>query len=189
MKKLTLTMFTTLDGFIADADNSTKWVRGDDEDFRAYELATVSNADTLLLGGTTYRDFASVWPDAPENPKSSEWTKTYARKLNALRKVVVSKSLEEARWNDTTLLRSIVPKEIEKLKDGSKKGIVIYGSSSVVQQLTPLGLIDEYQLLVHPTVLGGGKPLFRERVDLELVKEERFKSGVILLTYQLAAKK
>lgn len=79
-----------------------------------------------------------------------------------------------------------MPEEIQKLKEESEKGIRLDGSASIAQQLTKLGLIDEYQLFVHPVVLGSGKPLFKERVDLELIGSEQLKSGVMLLTYRLA---
>lgn len=103
-----------------------------------------------------------------------------------MKKVVFSKSLEKADWQGTTILRDIVPEEIQKLKEESKSSIRLDGSADIVQQLTKLGLIDEYHLFVHPVMLGSGKPLFKERVDLELIGSEQLKSGVMLLTYQLA---
>ncbi len=111
----------------------------------------------------------------------------YARKLNAMRKVVVSRTLESAEWNNSTLLREVTPADIEQLKQEPGRDIVIYGSASVVRILTNLGLIDEYQLLVHPVILGGGKPLFqdiKERVRLKLASAKTHPSGVVLLTYQ-----
>jgi dihydrofolate reductase len=84
-------------------------------------------------------------------------------------------------------VREIVPEEIEKLKQEPGKDMVIYGSASVVQELTNYGLIDEYQLLVHPFILGAGKLLFKnikEKVNLKLVNTEARPSGVVVLTYQ-----
>ncbi|MEX2540234.1 MAG: dihydrofolate reductase family protein, partial [Trueperaceae bacterium] len=107
--------------------------------------------------------------------------------FNAMKKVVFSKSLEKADWEGTTILRDIVPDEIQKLKAESERGIRLDGSISIVQQLTRLGLIDEYRLMVHPVVLGSGKPLFKERVDLELIGSEQFGTGVMVLTYKQAA--
>jgi dihydrofolate reductase len=187
MKKLIVTMWTTLDGFIADRNNDMNWVLGDDE-MMEYELNLLSNADTLLFGRKTYEDFAGAWPHVPSNPEASAWEKTIANKINALHKVVLSRTLKKAEWNDTTIMHDLIPEEIEKLKGESAKGILIYGSANIVQQLTNLGLIDECQLLVHPVVLGGGKPLFQDKANLKLVKAEPFQSGVMLLTYQLAKK-
>lgn len=102
--------------------------------------------------------------------------------LNKMRKVVFSKTLDKAGWRNSTLLR-----EIEKLKQEPGKDILIYGSASIVQALANLGLIDEYQLLVHPVILGSGKPLFKDidhKVNLKLMKTETFPSGAVTLYYQ-----
>jgi dihydrofolate reductase len=152
-----------------------------------YEDDLVSGADTLILGRVTYQSFAGSWPKVPDNPSVSEGEKTYARKLNAMRKVVFSKSLENVEWNNSILMKEIVPGEITKLKQESGKDILIYGSASVVQALTNLGLIDEYQLLVHPIVVGSGKPLFKgisKPVNLKLSRTEARKSGVVVLYYE-----
>ena len=178
-------MWTTLDGFIADADGELGWILGDAE-MSDYEIKMVSNSDTLLLGRKTYQDFANYWAKVPDNPKAVDWEKTFANKINALKKIVFSKSLKKAEWSDSTTLKKIVPEEIKKLKKESKKGIVIYGSASIIQELTKHELIDEYQFLVHPIILEKGIPLFKDKVNLKLVKSELFKSGVMLLTYQLA---
>jgi dihydrofolate reductase len=185
MRKIIVTMWITLDGFIAGPSEEMDWVLVDDE-MGKYEDSMVSNAATLLLGRVTYDSFAGAWPYVPDNPEASEGEKEYARKVNALQKVVFSKSLEKAEWHDSKLLREVNPAEIEKLKQEPGKDLVIYGSASIVQQLTNLGLIDEYQLLVHPIVLGSGKRLFKDvsNTNLKLVETKTFSSGVVLLTYQ-----
>ena len=151
----------------------------------AYFVEAIKNADTLMMGRGTYQGFVS-WRDVPNNLDASDAGKTIGEQFNAMKKVVFSKSLEKADWKGTTILRNIAPEEIQKLKEESKKGIRLDGSASIAQQLTKSGLIGEYQLFVHPVVLGSGKPLFKERVDLELVSSEKLKSGVMLLTHRLA---
>lgn len=189
MRKLLVTMWVTLDGFIAGPNGEMDWVtRLYDAAMGQYEDAVVSAADTLLLGRVTYESFAGSWPNVPDNPIVSEGEREYARKLNAMRKVVFSKSLDSVDWNNSMLVNEIVPEEIEKLKQESGRDMIIYGSASVVQELTNLGLIDEYQLLVHPVVLGSGKPLFsgiRDTVNLSLVEAKQLPSGVTLLRYEL----
>jgi dihydrofolate reductase len=185
MAKLHVSIATTLDGFITDTRGGMDWIIMGNER-AAYMVEIIKNADTLMMGRETYQGFVS-WRDVPNNPNASEVEKTIGEQFNAMKKVVFSKSLEKADWQGTTILRDIVPEEIQKLKEASEKGIRLDGSASIVQQLTKLGLIDEYRLLVHPVVLGRGKPLFKERVDLELIGSQQFKSGVMLLTYQLAA--
>jgi dihydrofolate reductase len=181
--QLIATMWITLDGFISGPNNEMDWVvpMGD------YQNDLVSTADTLVLGRVTYQSFAGAWPYVPDNPEAPEDLKNYARKLNSMRKIVYSRTLEEVEWQNSTLKREIIPEEIEKLKQEADKNIVIYGSASIVQALMRLGLIDEYHLLVHPIVLGGGKPLFaniKERVHLKLLTTKTDPSGVVLLYYQ-----
>ena len=188
MGRLIVTMWMTLDGFIAGPNNEMDWVAAHyDDAMGKYENDLVSAADTLLLGRVTYESFAGAWPYVPDNPNASEGEKEYARKLNSMRKIVYSRTLESADWNNSTLKREIIPEEIGELKREAEKDIVIYGSASIVQALTNLGLIDEYQLLVHPVVLGSGKPLFKnikERATLKHLTTATHPSGVVLLSYQ-----
>ena len=186
MSKIITTTWVSLDGFIAGPNGEMDWVIVDDE-MGQYEFDVVSAADTLLLGRITYQSFAGSWPFVPDNPNASEGEKAYARMLNAMRKIVFSKTLPSVEWNNSSLLKEVLPAEIAKLKQESARDMLIYGSASIVQALTNHGLIDEYQVLVHPVVLGGGKPLFRdikERQKLKLVKTKAFPSGVIGLYYQ-----
>jgi dihydrofolate reductase len=183
MGKLIVTMWVSLDGFIAGPNNAMDWVipLGD------YQSELVGTADTLLLGRVTYESFAGAWPHVPDNAEAPEGLKEYARTLNSMRKVVYSRTLSEATWQNSTLKREIDAADVEALKQQTDKNIVIYGSASIVQALTNLGLIDEYRLLLHPVVLGGGKPLFaniQERVSLKLLSTSTDPSGVVLLYYQ-----
>ena len=186
MRKVIVTMWVTLDGFIAGPNEEMDWVMVDDK-MGKYEDDLVSAADTLILGRVTYQSFAGAWPYVPESSSASEGEKEYARKLNAMRKIVFSRTLEKAEWNNSSLEKEVLPEEIAKMKQEPGKDMVIYGSASIVQAFTNAGLIDEYQILVHPVVLGSGKPLFtniKDRVHLKLVKSETFPSGVVLLQYQ-----
>lgn len=188
MRKIVLTEWVSLDGYTADRDNQMGFVgESFDDEMGRYEGTIINTGDTLLLGRATYDSFAGSWPLVPDDPTRSEPEKEYARALNAMRKIVVSKSLESADWAGSEIVRSIDPAFFEQLKAQDGKDILIYGSASIVSQLTELGLIDEYQVLVHPVVLGGGKALFGGVTDtrrLRLVSAQPFESGVVLLTYQ-----
>ena len=190
MRKIIVTMWVTLDGFIAGPNGEMNWIMVD-QAMGQYEDDLVSSADTLILGRVTYQSFAGSWPYVPENPSVSEGEKEYARKLNSMRKIVFSKTLEKAEWNNSQLVKEVLPEEIAKMKQEPGKDIVIYGSASIVQTLTNLGLIDEYQLLVHPVVLGGGKPLFAgiaKPAQLRLLQTKSFPSGVVGLYYEPQSK-
>jgi dihydrofolate reductase len=188
MRNIITTTWVTLDGFIAGPNGEMDWI-GEiyDDAMGKYESEIVSAADTLLLGRVTYESFAGSWPHVPDNPDASEGEKDYARMLNAMRKVVVSRTLDRPQWNNSTLLHEVTPEAIEALKREPGRDILIYGSASLVGTLTQLGLIDEYQVLVHPVVLGGGKPLFAglsDQVKLRLVNSTTHPSGVVRLTYR-----
>jgi len=141
-------------------------------------------SDALLMGRTTYEEWAAFWPkqNPEENPDAVQ--------MNAVRKYVVSTTLEEPlEWSNSTLIKENVAEEIEKLKNQPGKDIVISGSGSLVRSLLEDGLIDELRLLVHPIVVGGGKRLFKEggeRMALELVDSKTFSTGVVYLTYRPA---
>jgi dihydrofolate reductase len=188
MRKIITTTWITLDGYITDPNGEMGWVAENyDEAMGVYENELVSQADTLLLGRVTYQSFAGSWPHVPDNPSASEGEKEYARTLNAMRKIVFSRTLESVEWNNSTLRKEVVPEEIEKLKQEPGRDMLIYGSASLIQTLTNHGLIDEYQVLVHPVIVGGGKPLFQNighLVKLKLVNTKTHPSGVVVLFYQ-----
>jgi dihydrofolate reductase len=188
MRKIITTTWITLDGFIAGPNGEMDWVIVDEE-MGKYEGDIVSAADTLLLGRVTYQSFAGSWPYVPDNPNAQLEEKEYARKLNAMRKIVFSRTLSSVEWNNSSLVGEVIPEEIVKLKQEPGRDMLIYGSASLIRTLTNHGLIDEYQLLVHPVVLGDGKPLFLDITDshkLQLVGTKTFPSGVVGLYYQPA---
>lgn len=188
MRNIITTTWVTLDGFIAGPDGNMDWV-GElyDDAMGAYESDLVASADTLLLGRVTYESFAGSWPHVPDSPTASEGEKAYARALNAMRKIVVSRTLDRVEWNNSTLLREITPEAIGQLKGEPGRDVLIYGSASLIGALTNFGLINEYQVLVHPVIVGSGKPLFggvTDQAKLQLIDCKAHPSGVVRLTYR-----
>jgi dihydrofolate reductase len=111
--------------------------------------------------------------------------------MNNLPKIVFSKTLQKAEWKNSRLIKENIKDEILKIKQQPGKDMVILGSASIVQTFTNLGLFDEYRLLLHPVVLGSGKPLFKDikdRLKLKLMKTKTYKNGVVSLDYQPAKK-
>jgi dihydrofolate reductase len=188
LRKIIVSMRVTLDGFIAGPHGEMDWMEAFfDEALATYESELQQTVDTTLFGRVTYQGFASYWPQVALDPASPPGLVEYAQHMNAMRKLVFSKTLSRVEWNNSTLVKEIVPEDITKMKHEPGRDMVIYGSASVVRTLTKLGLIDTYQLLVFPVVLGSGKPLFQDllhTVKLSLVTTRTHPSGVVVLSYQ-----
>ncbi len=141
------------------------------------------DADALLLGRVTYEGFAEAWPSRTDDAG-------FADKMNNMRKFVVSTTLDEAEWNNSTLIKDNVAEEVSKLKQQPGGNVLIAGSRQLVHTLMEHDLVDEYRLMVFPIVLGNGKRLFPEgskTSTLRLVDSNSVGSGVLLLTYEPAA--
>ncbi len=186
MRKIIVSMWTTLDGFVAGPDDEMDWLLIDDQ-VQAYERELVERAGSLMLGRITHADFAGHWPQAAHNPDEPDDLKGYARRVDTMEKIVVSASGDTATWTNTRRLERIDSDEIIELKRGSGGNIVIYGSLGVIRSLDELRLIDEFHLLVHPLFLRQGKALFdgsQQPVRLGLISAEPFTSGVVLMKYR-----
>ncbi len=160
MGDVVVTEFISLDGVIEDpggAENfphggwSFKFDRGADGD--KFKMDELEAADAQLLGRVTYEGFADAWPNMGGDQ--------FGDKMNSMPKYVVSTTLEQADWENSTILRGDLAQEIAELKERYEGDILIAGSATLAQSLTTLGLIDEYRLMVFPVTLGGGKRLFR----------------------------
>ena len=145
-----------------------------------FKLDELLASDALLLGRVTYQGFAEAWPARTDEAG-------FAQRMNSLPKYVVSTTLQTAEWNNSAIIKDNVAEEIAKLKQQPGQNILIGGSCALTQSLMQQNLIDQYQLLVYPVVLGTGKRLFQEgsTAKLKLVESKSF-SDVVLLTYQPA---
>ena len=187
MKKIIAVEWLSLDGYFSDSKNGTDWFVSDEETWK-YLLKLFTNFDTILLGQVTYDMFAAYWPKPnPSDPNPQELIDF----MNNSRKVVFSKSLKKVDWNNSVVMKDIVPEEINKMKKESGKDIVIFGSGSIVSQLTKFGLIDEYQFLVNPVFLGTGKTIFKKeeaKSKLKFLDAKKFECGNIMLHYEAGKK-
>jgi dihydrofolate reductase len=186
MGRLVISEFVTLDGVVEDPGGAEKsphggWAfkfeRGEEGDRFKYE--ELMAADALLLGRQTYEGFAAAWPNMNEDP--------FGQKMNSMRKYVVSSTLTEASWTNSTILAGDLVEEVTKLKE-KLADILVAGSVRLVNALHANGLVDEYRLMVFPIVLGGGKRLFENSGDpasLRLV-EAKPAADTLLLTYHPA---
>ena len=192
MRKIIATEFYTLDGMMSDPKDTMDWVLGTfNEEMGKYENEIYDSADTLLLGEVTYKIFEGYWPYAADNPDTPPGDVEMAHKINSIRKIVFSKTIKNVTWQNSEIFSDIDPEKLKAMKQSPGKSMLVVGSALIVQQLANLGLIDEYHLLLHPVVLGTGKPLFKdikEKVNLKLLEAKDFGNGVVLLKYQTAGK-
>ncbi len=143
-----------------------------------------ANIDTILLGQVTYEMFSAYWPKPNPDDKNPQVLTDF---MNNSRKIVFSKSLKKAEWNNSVLMENIDATKINKMKQEVSKDIVIFGSGSIVSQLTKLKLIDEYQFIVIPIFLGNGKTLFKSdeaKLKLKFLESKSFDGGNMMLRYE-----
>ena len=191
MRKVIVSEFVSLDGVMEDPSWTFQFSSEEQQKFKFDELAA---SDALVLGRVTYEGFAAAWPNMMEQyggPRRAE-LREYADMMNGYPKYVVSTTLQEPlEWNNSTLIKGNVAEEVSRLKQQPGEEILIFGSGNLVNTLMRHDLIDEYRLMVFPVVLGSGQRLFRDGIDktvLRLVETKTFGSGVVVLTYQPAAK-
>lgn len=186
MRKIILSMLVSLDGFVARPDGDLDWADANEE-HHEYANALIESVDLALFGRVTYQIFADYWPTAPDSPETPAWEVEYAHRVNRTPKIVYSTTLENVAW-ETRIAREVDPAAVVALKQQPGKDILIYASANLTATFMRLGLIDEYQLLVQPVVLGSGIPLFKEGIalTLKLTGTRTFGTGAVLLTYQSA---
>ena len=183
MRKIIVFNQCTVDGYFADMNGDMSWAHNNDAEFDAFVAGNASAGGELLFGRITYELMASYWP----TPYAIENDPVVAKGMNDLPKVVFSRTLAKASWNNTKLVKSGMAAEIRKMKKEPGKDMVIMGSGSIVSQLAQEGLIDEYQIVVIPVVLGKGRAMFdgiKEKLTLKLIKSRTFRNGNVFLCYE-----
>ncbi len=188
MGKLVVTEFISLDGIIEDPGGAEGTAQGGwsfrhpADEGQAFKGEELERADAQLLGRVTYEGFAAAWP------AMAETTGDFGKKMNAMPKVVVSTTLTEAAWNNTSIISGNLAAGVTRMKEQYQGDILVAGSATLVHALTELGLVDEYRLMVYPVVLGTGKRLFEGSAgpDLELAESRKAGPDVLLLIYRPA---
>ncbi len=184
MRKIVVFNLVTLDGYFAGPDGDISWHNVDAE-FNEYAIEKVNIGNTLLFGRVTYELMAGFWP----TPKAIKNDPIMAERMNNLPKIVFSRTLDKAEWNNTRLVKADMLSEIRKMKQEPGNDMAVLGSGSIVSQLAPHGLIDEFQIMLNPVVLGKGRTMFegiQAKLALKLTKTRIFKNGNILLHYRPA---
>ena len=182
MRKLSVFNAISLDGYFTDAKGDMSWAHKDDAEWQAFAAENASGGGALVFGRVTYEMMASFWP----TPAAFESNAVVAERMNNLPKIVFSTTLEKSSWNNTTFVKGDIAAEMRKLKTETGPDMVIMGSGTIVAQLTEARLIDDYQVVVNPIVLGTGRTMFdgvHERQNLQLTQTRPFRNGNVVLTY------
>ncbi len=195
MRRIMMFNRITADGYFAAPDGNLNWAV-QEEELEKQAVTNMPGNDTILFGRRTYEMFAGFWPhaldDSPTSPdphhagrRSSEM-RAMATMLNESTKVVFSRTLKEVTWKNSRLVHEFDPREIAAMKQQPGKGMIIFGSGTIVSALTRHGLIDEFQFVVSPIFLGAGRLLLQDlakSVKLELLDARPYKSGNVMLRY------
>jgi dihydrofolate reductase len=198
MRRIVMFNRVTADGYFADPDGNLGWIVPDEALDREAAAATAApGSGTLLFGRRTYDFFESFWrqfdddgsapvPD-PHAPGSSPEQRAIANFINAATKVVFSKTRGQVTWTNSHLIREFDPHQIKAMKGEPGNDMLVFGSGSIVSQLAEHGLIDEYQIVVNPTLIGSGRPLLdnlSKSARLNLLDVKQYPTGNVLLRYE-----
>ena len=188
----------TADGYFAATDGNLNWVVPDDT-LDSAGVEAIPSVDTMLFGRRTYEMFERFWPRALDDSSTAADPHAAGRRSPAMRamaiwineatKLVFSRTLKDVTWKNSRLVHELDPREIEAMKRQPGRNMIVFGSGSLVSQLTQHGLIDEYQFVVSPILLGSGRPLFSggsKSSALDLIEVNKYQSGNVMLRYARA---
>ncbi len=184
MRKLNSFTFITLNGFYKGPDEDISWhkqIQGDEEDKFAND--SVKSDNILLFGRRTYEMMVDWWSSEEAKKQMPE----IAERISRADKIVFSRTLKHAEWENTKVISGDLIAEVKKLKQEAQKNMTILGSGNVLAQLAEYGLVDEFKIMIDPIAIPLGTPLFidiKKPVDLKLISGKTFKSGIVLLRYQ-----
>jgi dihydrofolate reductase len=186
MNKVIVFQQVSLDGYFMDANGDMSWAHKQDAEWNAFVAGNAKGDAVLLFGRITYEQMAGFWP----TPQALATMPGVAEGMNRMQKVVFSRTLDKASWNNTRLVKDGMAAEVRKLKKEAGKDLVLMGSGTIVSQLTQEGLIDEFQLVVNPIVLGKGRSMFdgvKRKVPVKRTNTRTFGNGNVLLCYEPTA--
>lgn len=182
MRNVILAMHMSLDGFVGGPNGELDWVTFSAEMDNSTLPELMARADTCLIGRSLYQGFASYWPTAPQtNPNLSAGEIEFSRWIQEAQKVVFSTTLEEATWDHSRLVRGDAADEVARLKQQRGKDMIVFGGARLAQEFVRLGLVNIYDLVINPVILGEGLPLFEDaavRQKLTLLSCKVYESAI-----------
>lgn len=182
MRKIILFDVITLDGFFEGPEREIDWHQVDDE-FNEFAIEQLQEFNLLIFGRITYELMANYWPTTAALADDPNIAKT----MNSIPKIVFSRALAKADWNNTTLVKEFRAEDVLSLKQQAGKDIGIFGSSHLAVSFMKNNLIDEYRILINPLILGRGRTLFHgidQRMNFQLLRTKVFHNGNVLLSYK-----
>ncbi len=187
MRTLGVFNMVSLDGYFVDANGDMSWAKVDrkDPEWDQFVAGNVKGGGILVFGRKTYDLMASYWP----TPAAKQNDPLVAERMNKFPKIVFSRKMDEAAWENTEVVNGDPVTEVKRMKEEPGKDMVILGSGTIVSQLTQAGLIDDYMIVVIPIAIGRGRTLFegvRDRLNFKLKSSRAFGNGNVLLRYEPA---
>ena len=185
MRRLIVFNQVSLDGYFVDAKGDMSWAHRQDAEWNEFTSQNASGGGELVFGRVTYDMMAGFWPTEAAKQRAP----IVAEQMNSLPKVVFSRTMDRAAWNNTRLIKGDLASEVRKLKSEPGPGMAMFGSGTIIAQLAPERLIDEYQFVVVPVVLGDGRTMFdgvKDRLALKLTRTRPFSNGNVVLYYEPA---
>jgi dihydrofolate reductase len=185
MRTLSVFNHISLDGYFVDAHGDMSWAHNQDDEWNAFTSENAKSGGVLVFGRVTYDLMARYWP----TPMALRNNPVVAERMNSLQKVVFSRSMTSAAWENTQVVSGDIAAEVRKMKAAPGPDMVIMGSGTIVSQLTRARVIDQYQIVVNPIVLGGGRTMFEgveEKARVTLTRSRTFGNGNVVLWYDAA---
>ena len=180
MRKLKLQVQISVDGYISGKNGEMDWMSSNwDDELKKYVNEITEPIDCIILGRKLAQGFIPHWASNPEGEDT--W---FIGKMNNSKKIIFTKTLDKAEWDNTVLAKGDLVDEINQLKKQQGKDIIVYGGGTFVSTLIRAGLIDEFHLFVNPTALGNGMTIFKEIINLKLIKATPFSCGIVVLKYE-----
>ena len=183
MRKLMVFNHVSLDGYFTDTNGDMSWAHNQDAEWNAFTAENAKGGGVLVFGRITYELMAGYWP----TPQALKSFPDIAERMNSLPKIVFSRTLDKASWKNTKLVKSDIAAEMRRMKQETGEGMAIMGSGTIVSQLAQEGLIDEFQIVVNPIVLGRGRTMFEgitKKLNLKRTKTRAFGNGNVLVCYE-----
>ena len=183
MRKLIVFNNITLDGYFTDANGLMHWAHKSDPEWNEFTASNASGGGVLVFGRKTYDLMSSFWP----TKQALEMFPKVAEAMNNQPKIVFSRTMDEATWQNTRLMKDNITQELRKLKGEPGPDMVIMGSGTIVSKFTQEKLIDEYHIVTHPIIVGKGRTMFegvQENVPLRRTKKRTFENGCMFVCYE-----